>query len=179
MSAASSSSPPASAGYSIGVISDTHGLLPRQIFTLFEGVDLIIHAGDIGRDDLLIDLGAIAPVRAVSGNVDGVPTRERPLTLQLITPAGKIAVTHGHLAHAPSYDPEKMLRHFAEFAPDILIYGHSHIPQLRQAGDAWILNPGSAGHPRFGRGPSIALITVPSPGAPVNIELVALAYPDA
>src|SRR5258708_11069924 len=55
----------------IGVISDTHGLLRPEVFEAFRGVDHILHGGDIGGEDVLVELRAIAPVTACAGNVDG------------------------------------------------------------------------------------------------------------
>lgn len=151
--------------FRIGVISDTHGFLHPQVFQLFEGVKLILHAGDVGGDDLLIELGSIAPVLAISGNVDGPPDpRLRPLTRTLETPAGRIAMTHGHLPGALSTDLPVMARFFREFAPEIVIYGHSHIPKLDEIGGVQIFNPGSAGHPRFGRPATVGLITESADG---------------
>lgn len=163
-----------SAPYRIGVISDTHGRLDPMVFDLFSGVNLILHAGDVGDDNLLVELEAIAPVQAVSGNVDGPPhPRRRPLERRLETPAGRIAMTHGHLTAAPSTDLARMANYFAEFKPDIIVYGHSHIARLDFSGHTRIFNPGSAGAPRFGRPPSVGMITAPQTGS-VNIEILGL-----
>lgn len=153
------------APYRIGVLSDTHGHLPARVFEIFEGVDMILHAGDVGRDDLLIELEALAPTLAVSGNMDGAPDeRTRPLVRQIETPVGKIAMTHGHLATAPSNNPARMASRFAEFGPDIIIFGHSHAPHLSRVGTVWVFNPGTAGQARFGKGPSVGLITAGEDG---------------
>ncbi|MCE5229880.1 metallophosphoesterase [bacterium] len=155
----------APSAYRIGVLSDTHGRLPAQVFKIFEGVQLILHAGDVGRDDLLTELEALAPTLAVSGNMDGPPLDNlRPLVRQIETPAGRIAMTHGHLATAPSYDHGRLAGRFAEFKPDIVIFGHSHIPHLSRVGGVWLFNPGSAGHPRMGRQPSVGIITASADG---------------
>lgn len=153
-----------SAPYRIGVLSDTHGRLFADVFDIFEGVQLILHAGDIGRDDLLMELETIAPTHAVSGNVDGAPQPGRPLTCELETPAGRIAMTHGHLMSAPTHDHERLVRSFAKFHPDIVIFGHSHIPHLSRVGDVWLFNPGSAGQARFGKKRSVGLITATADG---------------
>lgn len=151
--------------YRIGVLSDTHGHLPAKVLELFEGVDLILHAGDIGRDDLLIELEAVAPTLAVSGNMDGAPLENtRPLVRQIETPAGKVAMTHGHLSTAPSNNPARLVARFAEFGPDIIIFGHSHAPHLSRVGNVWVFNPGSAGQARFGKTMSIGLITTTGDG---------------
>ena len=161
--------------YRIGVISDTHGRLDPRVFTLFEGVDLIVHAGDIGGDDLLIELEAIAPVQAVSGNVDfPANPSKRPLWRTLETPAGRVAVTHGHRAESPSTALDIMHAYFRDFLPDIIIYGHSHIPKLEEIGGVRIFNPGAAGQPRFGRPCSVGLITQ-VPDGPALIEHLPLA----
>lgn len=144
----------------IGVISDTHGLLSPEVFDLFEGVELILHGGDVGGDHLLTELEAVAPVQAVTGNMDGAPhPARRPLTRTLETGAGRIAMTHGHLPEAPSTNLKRMKSYFEAFAPQIIVFGHSHLPSLEEIDGVWIFNPGSAGHPRFGRPPSVGLIS--------------------
>ncbi len=149
----------------IGVLSDTHGRLAARVFELFEGVELILHAGDIGRDELLCELEALAPVMAVSGNVDGVPDpRLRPLERRIETPAGRVGLTHGHLACAPTSQPAEMVAHFRPFDPAIIIFGHSHIPHLSQMDGVWLFNPGAAGSARFGRAPTVGLISVTAGG---------------
>lgn len=144
--------------YRIGVVSDTHGRLRPEVFELLAGVDLILHGGDVGGDHLLTELEAIAPVKAVTGNVDGHPTPDRPLEQRLETPAARIAMAHGHLPEAPSTDLTRMAAHFADFHPDVIVYGHSHIPKLERIGNTWLFNPGAAGPARFGRGPTLGLI---------------------
>lgn len=153
--------------YRIGVISDTHGYLHPEVFDLFKGVDLILHGGDVGDDDLLIELEAIAPLYAISGNVDfPANAKRRPLTQSLETPAGRIAMTHGHLAAAPSTDLGRMVASFCDFNPEIVIYGHSHVPKLDRIDGVWVFNPGSAGHPRFGKPATVGFITRKGDQAP-------------
>jgi len=154
--------------YRIGVISDTHGYLHPDVFSIFEGVDLILHAGDVGGVDVLTELEAIASVQAICGNVDGPPdARLRPLTRELETPAGRIAMVHGHLPQAPSTNLEMVVDFFKGFQPQIIIYGHSHIPKLEQLDGVLLFNPGSAGQSRFGHGLSVGLITKNLAGKPV------------
>lgn len=152
------------APYRIGVLSDTHGHLPAEVFEIFKGVRLILHAGDIGCDDILMDLETIAPTHAVSGNIDGAPQKGRPLVCELVTPAGRIAMTHGHLTTAPSFLPERLVQSFAAFKPDIVIFGHSHLPHLSRVGGVWVFNPGTAGQGRFGKKRSVGLITAGAEG---------------
>jgi putative phosphoesterase len=148
-----------SPAYRIGVISDTHGILDPRVHDLLRGVALILHAGDIGNDSILIELETIAPVQAVSGNVDGMPIPGRPLYRQLETPAGRIAMTHGHLHAAPAGDRTALVRHFRPFAPQIIIFGHTHLATLDEVDGVTLFNPGSAGRARLGRAPSLGLIT--------------------
>lgn len=128
----------------IGVLSDTHGLLRSELFGLFEGVDLVLHAGDVGDPAILASLEAVAPVEAVWGNVDGWDVRERTEELRRGEIAGLAwALVHGH--RVPDYD------RLPSLFPDagLIVHGHSHVPGVRRAGGALILNPGSAGPQRF------------------------------
>lgn len=164
--------PEAAAPYRIGVISDTHGRLAGRVFEVFEGVALILHAGDIGSDDVLTALEALAPVSAVRGNVDGFTLLGHyPLTRELETPAGRIALTHGHLPNAPSTNPTKMIAHFAKFQPEIIVFGHSHIPCHEEIAGVTLFNPGSASQSRWGRSNTVGMITV-EPGGNVNFAHV-------
>lgn len=151
--------PPLPAESVIGVISDTHGYLNPVVFEIFKGVDMILHAGDVCGDEILTDLETIAPVFAVSGNVDPPPYEEpRPFERRLATVAGRIGMTHGHMGEAPSVDLRRMAKYFEDFNPDIIIYGHSHVARTDRIGDVILFNPGSAGPPRFGALPSVGLI---------------------
>lgn len=166
---------PSLPAYRIGVISDTHGKLAGSVLKIFAGVDLILHAGDVGNDDVLFALEAVAPLAAVSGNVDGPSDpRLRPYLRSLDTPAGKIVLTHGHLPIAPSANRAKMVAHFRDDHPDIIVYGHSHIPNLEQIGGIYLFNPGSASLNRWGKGNTVGMITLPSPGAELKFEHIVI-----
>jgi len=145
--------------FRIGVISDTHGWLHPRVPEVFAGVDLIVHGGDVGGDEILDRLEAIAPVHAVSGNVDGRPTERRPERRQIETPIGRIAVTHGHLTAAPSTDRPRLVAAFASFSPRVVIYGHSHIPKREWIDGVHVFNPGAAGRARFRQKPCLGLIS--------------------
>lgn len=131
----------------IGVISDTHGLFDRAILGHFAGVDHILHAGDIGRGDVLAQLQRIAPVTAVSGNVDGFEASGVPVE-QLVELAGhRIAITHrlyegGRLTK----DGMELL---ARLRPAVCVYGHTHQPKAERRDGVLLFNPGSAGPKRF------------------------------
>lgn len=138
----------------IGIISDTHGLLRAQVFDVFAGVEHILHAGDVGRGDILTELEAIAPVTAVWGNVDGWEIRGRVPEVARIELGGvSVAMLHGMQLGSPT--PEKA----AGAQPDagLVVFGHSHRPLIRQVGSVLAVNPGSAGPRRFKDPVTVAL----------------------
>jgi uncharacterized protein len=145
----------------IGLISDTHGKLRSEVFHHFEGVDLILHAGDIGPATLLVELETIAPVKAVVGNTDGLEFNGVLPEVQELTLAGrKVVVTHGHRLGSPT--PALLARAHPE--AEIIVFGHTHRPLLAESAGKLIVNPGSAGAPRFNLKPSIALLELNSEG---------------
>src|SRR5262245_20560452 len=142
----------------IGLIADTHGLLDPAVMRHFEHVDRILHAGDIGHASVIRQLQTIAPVTAVSGNVDGYGRSGYP-SERIITMSGRrIALRHilyegGRLT--------KEGRVFLERAqPDICIFGHTHQPKVEQIGKTLLINPGSAGPKRFHLPRAIAILTI-------------------
>jgi putative phosphoesterase len=148
--------PDRSATIVVGLIADTHGLIRPEIATVFSGVDLIVHAGDVGGAEVLAVLSSIAPVEAVSGNVDDrhdpMLPRERWIPVGSLT----LHVSHGDELGRPT--PEGLL---ARYAGDIVMYGHTHKPLLHRAGDGrLVVNPGAAGPRRFELKPSVAVLTI-------------------
>ena len=154
-------------GRVIGVISDTHGLLRPDAFSALAGVDLILHAGDVGGDEILTELSVIAPVRAVYGNTDppGVPGLLGAIDLKI--DGLSIHVSHGHEVGSPT--PAKLLERYAS---DVVIFGHTHRPLVARADGRLVLNPGAAGPRRFDILPSVARLTIANGHA--DAELVAL-----
>lgn len=146
------------ANMKLGIISDTHGYLNPHVFEIFAGVDRIIHAGDVGDEEILTDLEAMAPLTAVTGNVDD-PLVFRRLAAEAFveTPAGRIAVTHGH-RESYAHRLEEMGRHFAPKKPAVIVFGHTHEPLLHYGHNVIFFNPGSAGKPRFTSMPHVGLI---------------------
>ncbi len=125
----------------IGVISDTHGLLRPAALDALAGSELIIHAGDVGKPEILDQLGAIAPVIAVRGNIDNSGWASAlPKTAAVETSAASIYVLHD--VHDLDLDPRSAGFH-------IVISGHSHKPGRVERGGVMYLNPGSAGPRRF------------------------------
>jgi uncharacterized protein len=125
----------------IGLISDTHGLLRPQALRALEGSDLIIHAGDVGDPKILEALKTLAPVFAVRGNVDtDAWALALPETEVIETDPATIYVLHD--VHALDLDPAAAGFH-------IIVSGHSHKPSRTEHGGVLFLNPGSAGPRRF------------------------------
>jgi uncharacterized protein len=140
----------------LGVISDTHGLLRPEVFQVFNQVDHILHAGDVGEAQILVELAAIAPVTAVYGNVDGLELRGRLPEVATVELEGfAIVVTHGdRLGH-----PTPAQLHEAFPRAEIIVYGHTHKPLLELVDrTVTVMNPGGAGQPRFGIGPSVGIL---------------------
>ena len=136
----------------IGVISDTHGLLRQGALEHLDGVDVILHAGDIDKASILDSLHEFAPVFAVRGNMDrGEWANGLPPTR--LVEIGGIAI---YMIH----DLEKL-----DVAPkaagiSLVISGHTHQPKREWKGDVLFLNPGSAGPVRFNKPVSLAMVEV-------------------
>ena len=149
----------------IGLIADTHGLVRPEIARVFADVDLIVHAGDVGGHDVLQSLAAIAPVEAVSGNVDDRFDPMLPRERSLPVGALMLHVSHGDELGSPT--PERLL---LRYAGDILVYGHTHKAVIfRDPQGRLVVNPGAAGPRRFKLEPSVAILTVTSRTAHVEI----------
>jgi len=151
----------------IGVISDTHGLLRPEAMETLEGSDLILHAGDVGRLEILEELSTLAPVHAVYGNTDGGEVR-RLLSHDAMVdlgsadgrlldegPLGPVAYVL-HIREELALDP-----HAAEI--DVVVTGHTHEPAIEERGGILWLNPGSAGPRRFTLPVTVALLRIDGP----------------
>jgi len=125
----------------IGVISDTHGLLRPEARNALRDSDHIIHAGDIGKPEVLKALQEIAPVTAVRGNVD-VDRWAKQIPLTNVLELQGISIYILHVLDQLDLKPEA-----AGFSA--VIYGHSHVPKQEMKNGVLYLNPGSAGPKRF------------------------------
>ncbi|MER0236641.1 metallophosphoesterase family protein [Fulvimarina sp. MAC8] len=125
----------------IGVISDTHGLLRPEAIEMLEGVSHIIHAGDIGKPDIVTRLAEIAPVTAIRGNIDHADwAQDFPETACVELLDRRIFIIHDR--NDLTFDP-------ADEGHDVVISGHSHRPGTEIVDGLLYLNPGSAGPRRF------------------------------
>ena len=140
----------------IGLISDTHGLMRAEALAALAGVELILHAGDVGALRVLRELEGMAPVRAVYGNVDD-PAFNLPQRLDLRLDMARVHVSHGHELGSPT--PQKLV---AAYDADVIVFGHTHKPLIEhvQKGSRRLLvvNPGAAGPRRFNLAPSVAIL---------------------
>ena len=152
----------------VGLISDTHGLLRPGVHDALQGVELILHVGDVGGSEILDELGLIAPVRAVFGNTDkpGDPTLEEEINLEI--DGLRIHVSHGHEVGSPN--PARLA---ARYDADVVVYGHTHKQLVSQLENQLFVNPGAAGQRRFNLSPSVGRLTIVR-GKP-EVEIVDLA----
>jgi hypothetical protein len=136
----------------IGVVSDTHGLFRPEVFSALDGVERILHLGDVGKIPVLDELRKIAPVTAVRGNVDlHGPCSELPET-EVVT-IGEHYVYLLHNLDAMTLDPAA-----GKFGA--VLFGHSHVPNFYTRQGVLYFNPGSCGPLRFRLKPSVGLLTL-------------------
>lgn len=138
--------------WKIGIISDTHGVLREAVREVFDGADLIIHAGDIGKPLILSELRAIAPVVAVRGNMDTGPwAYNLPSSKEFSAGSTLIYILHdlNGLDLIPSAAGVR-----------VVVNGHTHRPLIRDEDGVLFINPGSAGPGRGKQGPSVAFLDI-------------------
>ena len=145
----------------IGVISDTHGLLRPETLEAIAGCEQIIHAGDVGKEEVLTALRQIAPVTAVRGNVDHGPWAEKlPEEVRLHVSGVTILVLHD--SQALNVDP-------VASGLGVVISGHSHQPSIERQNGVLYLNPGSAGKRRFSLPVTLAKLEIGQAGAEATL----------
>jgi uncharacterized protein len=149
----------------LGVISDTHGLLRPEAVDALCGVNRILHAGDIGAPEILEQLQTVAPVTAVRGNVDG-GALARKLPLSEVIEVDGISIYMLHILEELDLKPEA-----AGFSA--VIYGHSHVPKIEEKNGVLYFNPGSAGPRRFKLPVTVGKLMVE--GEKIHAEIVELA----
>jgi len=137
----------------IGVISDTHGLLRPEALEALQGSRLILHAGDVGRPEILSELRTIAPVVAVRGNTDRAPWARKLSWTEAVEIDGRII----YLLH----DLECLDLDLRAAGISAVIFGHSHFPEVETRENVLFLNPGSAGPKRFRCPLSVARLSFP------------------
>jgi putative phosphoesterase len=152
----------------VGLISDTHGLLRPGVHDALSGVDLILHAGDVGGSEILEELRLIAPVKAVCGNTDAPDDPELVQEILLKIEGLMVHVSHGHEIGSPT--PAKLATHYPA---DVVVYGHTHQKLVTRLDGRLFVNPGAAGPRRFGLTASVARLTIK--GGKAEVEIIGLA----
>lgn len=137
----------------IGILSDTHSFLDPRIAQIFDGVEHLLHAGDVGPHSLLLELETIAPVTAVLGNTDGGVDLNLTEVVRLV--GRKFLVQHIVNPHVPGEDLKIRI---ARERPAAVVFGHTHKRFCQTLGDVLFLNPGYAGKPKFGAERSVAIL---------------------
>jgi len=148
----------------VGLISDTHGLLREEALAALEGSQLIIHAGDVGRPEILDELKTIAPVVAVRGNVD-TQAWAAALTATAVAEGGTVSIYVLHNIAELDLNPAAAGFH-------IVVSGHSHKPARSERDGVLYINPGSAGPRRFSLPITMARLNLAS--KPWEVDLVHL-----
>ncbi len=151
----------------IGVISDTHGLLRPEAISALQGSDLIIHAGDIGRLEVIEQLEEIAPVKAIRGNIDQAAWADEFPETEVVE-ANDTLIYVLHNLKALDLDPQA-----AGFR--VVVSGHSHQPKIEEKNGTLYLNPGSAGPRRFKLPIAVARLTIA--GERIRSEILPLDIP--
>ena len=137
----------------IGIISDTHDHVPNAVHDALAGVDHILHAGDVGPMEVITELESIAPVSAVLGNMDY--SIQLPQTHVQTFVSQKFLVHH--IVDLPV--PSQLVRvAMADEQPNVVVFGHTHMPYNEHHDGVLFLNPGSASNPRGGSAPSVAIV---------------------
>jgi putative phosphoesterase len=181
----------------IGLISDTHmpqrlPALPPALFAVLAGVDLLLHAGDVGELWVLDELSRIAPVIAVHGNDDTADAqRELPYRQVIVAAGQRILLTHAHYPNRAeelasrvddAWEP-KLSRRAAmaqSVGAGIAVFGHTHIPMALEHDGVLLINPGAFGLPNLTtrqRIQSVAILDVRE-GAPLSVRHIDIAMPD-
>lgn len=143
-----------------GILSDTHGFFHPALPRYLSDVDLILHAGDLGTTEVLDALEALAPVRAVYGNVDGQPLRRRAPELQVFEHDG-IQFLMKHIGGRPGRWEKGVPALLKQHRPDVFVCGHSHILRIERVeryANMLYLNPGAAGRQGFHRKKTLVLL---------------------
>ncbi|MBE6041615.1 MAG: metallophosphoesterase family protein [Clostridiales bacterium] len=141
----------------IGIISDTHGLLRPEVMEVLRGCDVILHGGDINRQDIINQLEEIAPVYVVRGNNDKDWAEHIPMFLDF-----ELAGLRVYMTHKKKDLPDDLGDY------DLVVFGHSHKYEERRQGKTLLLNPGSCGPRRFHQAITMATAVIEEGGITVT-----------
>ncbi len=146
----------------VGLISDTHGLTRPEALGALRGSDIILHAGDIGRPEILAELRALAPVTVVRGNIDKAAWAEAIPATEVVDAGQSVLLYMLHNLEELDLDPVAAGFH-------AVVYGHSHKPGVRWKDGVLYVNPGSAGPRRFSLPVTVGRLIVDGGGLSAEI----------
>ena len=152
----------------IGILSDTHDYLDPRILELFQGVDHIIHAGDVGMQVIIFELEQVAPTTAVIGNTD----LGNPLKLTEVVTLGDLKFLVQHIVNPYALD-EKLQARLDRSRPDVVVFGHTHKAFNEMIGGVRFFNPGYSGGPKHATARSVAILHCE--GKEIRTEMIPLA----
>ncbi len=138
----------------IGIISDTHGYFDPALHGLFAGVEHILHAGDVGAETVLLELGQIAPVTAVRGNMDNPMCGLKDIE---VIELGKAKFIVQHIVK-PDALTDRLKQLITQIQPVAVVFGHTHSQFCERIGETLFLNPGYAGRPKLTLMRSVAIL---------------------
>lgn len=156
--------------FRVSVLADSHGYLCDETLRFLSEADLILHAGDIGGESILDRLRALAPVVAVVGNGDPDLARRYPWEQRVEIGGARLLLCHWYDNWGRVHP--KVEREMAEWDPQVLVYGHTHVSDNTRQGGRLYFNPGYSGPPGLGRRRSIGRLLVGS--GRVSSEIVSL-----
>lgn len=161
----------------IGVISDTHiplraKQLPAALFKALDGVDLLLHAGDLTEEAVIDELQSLASVEAVAGNMDPFPLAARLGRKKVLNLSGyRIGLIHGDLGSDRQKTPQRAYEAFSNDNVDCVVFGHTHQPYCREESGVLLFNPGSPTDRRREPRHSCGLLTI---GDSLTAEIIYL-----
>lgn len=145
----------------VGLLSDTHDRPHNRVYSLFDGVDLILHGGDVCTPDVLTELGALAPVTAVHGNCCAYELQQALPASTVAEVAGRRIFLQHDIGKPARFRPAvDALFPDAAARPHIVMSGHSHQDWWEHVDGVWFVNPGSAGPARFKSRPTAAILSL-------------------
>lgn len=149
----------------LGLVADSHGLFRPALETILQGVEVILHAGDVGSPEVLRQLRRLAPVTAVGGNVDAnIPGFCLPAFEKLDLYGVRVLLTH--VLGAPDYTLPEVAKVISAYRPRLVVHGHTHQPDFHFHNGVFYVNPGSCGPRRLDLPITCAILTVTErPGA--------------
>jgi len=150
----------------IGVISDTHGLFDKSIASIFESVDVIVHAGDIGKLEVVDRLEEIAPVIAVEGNNDSF----KRFPVERVEEMAGFRIMIRHIFGETHQIKPGDLKMIEQTQPNVVVFGHSHRPYQQMLNHTLLFNPGSAGPRRFSLPRTVGILFLSPAGVEAQIR---------